>query len=278
MEINHEALYRLVYENQWKPLLRLLYRHREAVAADPLLAHAAETFETTFFEALAEADEHALMEELETLFLLHTGGFYTLALPRFEQVVVALVDLHRDHPEAAAGYARHCPAHPRCAAVLAQSAPQFIEHTQEGIDLTQNAPLDGVDATVGLFKSEQEVEFFLAVREVFATYFVYPNVALACLVDYEQIREHLTPEERAYFFRALVDCVVFDQHDGYRPRYCFEIDSPLHDDPDRQARDRRKDRILALAGQTLYRIRKRDIEAGRVEFVALLREQVAKSS
>lgn len=253
----------------------MVHRHHDAIADDALLARAAETFVATFFDHL-DADSVPFADALEKLFLLHTGGFYRLPEARFEQVIEALVTLHADRPEAALGYARHCPENVRCAEVLQLHAPwepEPVPHSQDAVlGLAVSPPLCEADATVSLFKSQQEVDFFLAVREVYATYFVYPNVALSCLVEYERIKEHLTGEERTYFFRGVVDCVVFDQHDGYRPRYFFELDSVLHDTDAQRAKDRRKDRILALAGQTLHRLRKRDAAAGRLAFVALLKE------
>jgi hypothetical protein len=199
-----------------------------------------------------------------------------LTEPRFEQVIEALVVLHSNRPEAALGYARFCPKNARCAALLhrhTRPSPEPVVHTQAAtLDVTVSPPIHTIDATIGLFKSQQEVDFFLAVREVYATYFVYPNVALSCLIDYEYIKEHLDAEERQYFFQSLVDCVVFDQHDGYRPIFFFELDSALHDTEARRAKDRRKEHILALAGQTLHRIRKRDAKAGRTAFVTLLME------
>ena len=274
--LSHEAFYQLLYDRQWAVLLDAIHQHHETVAHDALLARAAETFITTFLEHLATADPAPLADALEKLFLLHTGGFYTLPEARFEQVVEALVMLHADRPEAALGYARFCPENERCAAVLSRHAPpepEPVTHTQEAVlGLAVSPPLTEADATVSLFKSQQEADFFLAAREVYATYFVYPNVALSALVDYDAIKEHLTGEERQYFFRGLVDCVVFDQHDGYRPLYFFELDSALHDTDAQRLKDRHKERILALAGQRLHRIRKRDADAGRPEFVALLKE------
>lgn len=274
--INQETIYRLLYEQQWTSLLDVLYQHREAIATDALLARAAETFVATFFGHLDAVQPAEVAEALEKLFLLHTGGFYRLPEARFEQVVEALVELHADHPEAALGYARFCPDNERCASLLHRASPPAqvpLPHTQAAaLDLTVSTPLQPADATISLFKSQQEVDFFMAVREVYATYFVYPNVALSCLIAYERIKAHLSAEERQYFFRGIVDCVVFDQHDDYRPLYFFELDSALHDTDVQRARDRTKDRILALAGQTLHRIRKRDTTPGRTAFVALLRE------
>lgn len=274
--IDHEAFYQLLYEKQWAALLDAVHRHHDAVAADALLGRAVETFVASFFEHLAAAgpDDHA--DALEKLFLLHTGGFYTLPDAPFEHVIEALVTLHADRPEAALGYARFCPENERCAAVLKEhtpTQPEPVSHTQQAVlDLAVSPPLSETDATTSLFKSQQEADFFLAVREVYATYFVYPNVALSCLIDYDAVQGHLTGNERQYFFRGIVDCVVFDQHDGYRPLFFFELDSVLHDADAQRAKDRLKERILALAGQRLHRIRKRAADVGRPEFVALLKE------
>ncbi len=274
--LSQETLYQLVYDKQWAALLDVVHRHHEAVAADALLGRAVETFVASFFEHLASdrPDDHA--DALEKLFLLHTGGFYTLPEAHFEHAIETLVTLHADRPEAAVGYARFCPENERCAAVLQKHAPaepEPVSHTQETVlDLAVSPPLSETDATISLFKSQQEADFFLAVREVYATYFVYPNVALSCLIDYDALKDHLTGAERQYFFRGIVDCVVFDQHDGYRPLFFFELDSALHDTDAQRAKDRLKERILALAGQRLHRIRKRDATAGRTEFVALLKE------
>ena len=271
-----EVFYQLLYEQRWTTLLDFLYQHHEAIAREALLRQAAETFATAFFSQLPADAPELFSEALEKLFLLHNGGFYRLSEARFETVVEALVTLHAGRPEAAVGYARFCPENPRCAALLAQydpPAPEPVAHAQDDdIDLAVSLPWHEADATLSLFKSQQEATFFLAVRDVFATYFVYPNVALRAVIDYEQIKDELTSEERAYFFRALIDCVVFDQHDDYRPRYFFELDSALHDTDERKEKDRRKERILALAGQTLHRIRRRAPDIGRVDFARLLRE------
>ena len=278
MTIDQEKIYRLIYEQQWAALLDVMHQHHDAIAADVLLSRAAETFVATFFDHLAEADPAPFAYALEKLFLLHVGTFYRLPEARFEQVVEALVTLHADRPEAALGYARYCPENAHCAEVLLQHAPwepEPVPHSQEAVlELAVSSPLSDIDATISLFKSQQENDFFLAVREVYATYFAYPNVALSCLIDYERIKDHLTGPERQFFFRGVVDCVVFDQHDGYRPRYFFELDSVLHDTTTQRKKDRHKDRILALAGQTLHRIRKRDADTGRVAFVALLKERL----
>lgn len=275
--MDHETIYRLTYDRDWTTLLDVLHRHHATATTDPLWKRAIATFLEAFFETCSadpQARPATYPDVLEKLFLLHTGGFYMLPAHRFEHVVEQLVKLHAHRPQAAVGYARFCPENDHCAAVLeAFGPPERLSHSQEAtVDLHATTPAAGIDATISLFKSQQEIDFYLAVREVYATYFVYPNVALHSLIDYGQVKAGLTSDERSYFFRGLVDCVVFDQHDGYRPMFFFELDSAHHDAEQRRANDRRKERILAAAGQRLYRIRKNTTGVGRTAFIHLLKE------
>jgi hypothetical protein len=64
----------------------------------------------------------------------------------------------------------------------------------------------------------------MAVRENFQMFVVYPNVSLSCLIEFDKIKSNLSQEERNFFFRGIVDCVVFDQHESYKPIKFFELD------------------------------------------------------
>ncbi|MEX0600186.1 MAG: DUF2726 domain-containing protein [Rhodothermales bacterium] len=274
--VDHETVYRLLYEERWTELLDLVHRHRDAVAENALLSHAVDVFEETFFERLPEEDPAAMLPKLEKLFLLHAGGYHALRDDHFEAAVEHLVSLHADRPQSAVGYARHCPENAVCADVLQRhDLRRPVKHSMDDrIRLDETHAEAGVDRTKSLFRSRQEEAFFMAVREVFASYFAYPNVALSSLLDFERLKDDLTAAERQYFFRGMVDCVVFDQQDGYRPCYFFELDSPHHDTDPRREKDAMKDRVLALAGRTLYRIRVKDRRVGRKEFARLLKEIV----
>src|SRR5690606_20230060 len=270
--VDQETVYRLLMEERWTELLDLVYRNRTDVADDPLLKHAVDVFARTFVERLPTRQTEWIKADVEKLFLLHAGGFHRLEGDPFEQVILALVDLHADDPVASAGYARHLPENPRCAAILERfDVRRGVLHSQRDlIDLHDTRPAPDADYRIPLFKSRREVEFFLAVREVFATYLVYPNVAISTVLDFDAIKPGLSSEERSYFFRGVVDCVVFDQHGDYRPIHFFEVDSALHDDPGRSDRDAMKDRIFSAAGQRLVRVRPRDPSAGRDAYVRLL--------
>ena len=280
---DHETVYQLLRDHAWADLLALVHTHRDAATNDPLFAQAVGTAVQQFLQQLdadSPARGSAEAEALETLFLLHTGHFYRLPDAQFETVVEHLVIIHAERPEMALGYARFAPERPICAAFLAeQGPPEPVEHAQEDVlDVRHRAAEGSPRHTRPLFRSQQEEAFFLAVREVYATYFVYPNVALSAVLDYDALAPKLTADERAFFFRGHIDCAVLDQHDGYRPLLFFELDSPWHDTPERQQSDRRKDRILALAGCDFYRLRHHGPRTRRADFVRLLRELNATGS
>lgn len=106
--------------------------------------------------------------------------------------------------------------------------------------------------------------------QVFPRLDVYPNVALSCVVNFDGVKEDLSENERSFFFRAIIDSVVFDE--DYMPRYFFELDSIYHDDRDRQLKDSMKDNILSVAGQKLYRIRKIKKDASLDDFVHMIKD------
>ncbi len=261
-----EALYRHIQAQAWTPALDLLHRHRSALAVDPLWRHAAQVLVQELHRRLSEVSEAVL----ERLFLLHTGRLYALPEAIFTDVVAELVRRHADRPELARRYARWCPTHPECAHLLEPRPPETAWEDRDGFAVRRHLP-ERPGTPPSLFRSQQEFVFFQAVREVFPTYLVYPNVALSCLLDYERLADTLSEEERRYALQALVDCAVFDPDDGYRPRYCFELDSPLHGTPERRQRDTLKARIVQLAGLPLFCIRPPSGTVERDAFVALLR-------
>lgn len=273
--VNHETVYDLLFHERWSELLDLIHTSRGAIADDELLHHAVDTFAEVFFSHVDREGPEAFEAEIEKLFLLHVSGYHRLPPSRFERVVVHLVRLNANRrPAAAAGYARHAPEHEECAAAIARyDVRERAEHSQDAtIGFDRINAVSEVDYSIPLFKSRQEEEFFLAARDVFATYLVYPNVALSTLFSFEALRDALAPDERQFFFRGVIDCVVFDQQDGYRPLYFFEIDSPLHDSAESRERDVYKDRIVSLAGKQLYRIRMRGSAATRGELARTLRD------
>lgn len=290
--LDHERIYQLTHAQDWPALLALIHAHPQAAAQDDLVQRALATFEQAFF---ADLEDGALdaeeAEVLERFILLHSGGIYRLDDDRFAMLVVRLVEWHLDagHERTARQYARFCPDREPCASLVAalesDSARVALEPRRVEVDhpardrvhVSVTSPATEATHRLSLFKSDQEAAFFYAVRTVFQTYTPYPNVALSSLIDFEAIRDYLSEAERAYFFKGIVDCVLFDPHDDYRPVHFFELDSGHHDAPDRQAKDALKDRIIAAAGHRLYRVRPRTTPVTTDDFVATLRGVLGRS-
>lgn len=273
--VDHEALFRLIHDRNFRAAATILHANHRELDTDPLLQRAADAFVETIGHAL-ESDYIAVdLELLEKLFLMHQGSFLILPSAHFQRVVELLVEGNESRPEAALAYAQYCPESPVCRAALEQlGAPvrRRVHHDREGsIEVVTTHSL-AQEATRTLLRSSQEECLFQALREIYPTHLVYPNVALSAVLDFEVIESRLSRKERQFFFRGLIDCVVFDFQPGLKPLFFFELDSPLHDDSERQERDRLKDRILAAAGQHLFRIRSRAGTPRREDFVVVIRE------
>ncbi|MFL6229316.1 MAG: hypothetical protein ACJ741_11105 [Pyrinomonadaceae bacterium] len=280
---NQEDIYRLLAEGNWAALLSFVWENPQIITTDPIIRHAIATCEAVFFSKLdAEADKESLVSTLESFHLLHTSGKYRLPDERFKAVTVELVKLWSDKSLAQAYQrARHFPDDEACRDVIARyeaTLPKQVAHSQQGsIGVTENKNVAARDGRCTLFKSRQEKEFFEAVREAFPMYIVYPNVAVKSVVEFDSVRDALTHSQRDYYFKATIDCVVFDYHsDLYLPRYFYELDSPHHDTPERKAKDADKDAILAAAGQRLYRIRREGGSQTRGDFARLVRDLTEK--
>lgn len=121
------------------------------------------------------------------------------------------------------------------------------------------------DYTIGLFKSKQEKLFFSAARSVFPNCFVCPNVTISCLLDAKMIMEYLDQKEKDFFYKGVVDCVIYenlyDEEKGYanfKPLYFIELDSMFHDYEKQIENDKLKDSIFGKAGLQIIRIRPKD--------------------
>lgn len=154
--------------------------------------------------------------------------------------------------EAAYNYAKQFPQEKIPLDVINEykkSLPKIVGHSQsKNIKVTENKDVSESNYATSLFKSKQEIDFFMAVKEVFPMYIIYPNVAISCIIDFKKIELALSKDEKDYFFTSIADCVVFDYNNNYFPIYFFELDSSLHDSEEQKKKDERKDRIFAAAG------------------------------
>lgn len=266
-------------EKKWGELLDFVHKNRGAAASDELLKAALKTFEDELFKEIQKADGNPAIEEyIEQLFLLDRSRIYKLSEARSAEVVVHIVNasLKRSDVASAYKYAKVLPTEPTCAKVIAEyeaTLPRVIPHSQSNyVVVTENANVSDIDHSISLFKSQQEATFFMALRRVFPRYDVYPNVALSCLIDYDAVSSLLSPDEKDLFFKGVVDSVVYDQFNDYKPLYCFELDSVHHDSSKQKAKDAAKSNLLAKAGVRLLRVRHQSGSPTEQEFMLLIKD------
>lgn len=276
---DHEAIYRLLAEEDWPQLLSFVWENQHLIESDEIIRHAISTCETVFFSKVGEEqNKEKLLSTLETFYVLHEQRKYRLSDDKFKILIVELVKIWREKDlEQAYTRAKRCPDNEICKALIKQyedSLPKRVAHSQVStIQVTENKNLSTVDGRCALFKAPQEKEFFDAVRDAFPHFIVYPNVALSSIIDFEVISGRLSTAEKTYFFKATIDCVVFDyNHELYLPVYFFELDSSYHDAPEQKRKDEYKDHILAAAGQKLCRIRRSNDKQNRGDFARLIRD------
>ncbi|MBW4559221.1 MAG: DUF2726 domain-containing protein [Trichormus sp. ATA11-4-KO1] len=280
INIDYEQIYQLTFRKHWLELLEVVYKYSRIASTDELVMNAVKNFEDEFFEELDRGTPKDNFEVLlEKLFLLDKGKIYQLSKERSMRIVVELVKFYNNKglTTEAYDYAKFYPNNEVCAEVIRYyeelQPTKLVTHSQNNnIKVIENNSIANVDYTTSLFKSRQEIDFFMAVREVFQMFVVYPNVAISCLIDFDKIKNNLSLEEKNFFFKGIIDCVIFDQYNNYKPIKFFELDSPYHDSPEQNLRDNYKNNILALAGQKLYRIRKISDNQGKTEFIKLIRE------
>ncbi|GGB53495.1 hypothetical protein GCM10011607_12570 [Shewanella inventionis] len=106
-----------------------------------------------------------------------------------------------------------------------------------------------------LFKSEQELYFYQALRDIYPNLFIYPNVALKNIFDYDQLNSSLTKPEQDFYFKGVVDFVIYEPDGLQHPLYFFELDSKYHDTETAKYNDSLKNAIFDAAGIKLHRVR-----------------------
>lgn len=274
---DREIIYHWIYEKKWSELLNFVSENPEAASSDEVIQTGIRTFvQQLMVEITDGSDSPDFSWYLEMVFMLHKVGKLQVSDEDQKAVVVELVKRKQENLKEAYDLAQFYPTEEVCVTAIKRyldSIPKVVRHSQtDKIHVTENNHISNVDYTIALFKSQQEYDFYLAVVQRFPNHAVYPNVALSCLVDLKQIEHQLMPEEKRFFYSGIVDCVVFDIVKMYKPIRFFELDSIYHDSPEQAAKDKYKDRILSLAGQKLYRIRKVSKQVNQAEFFKLVHE------
>ncbi|WP_423770509.1 DUF2726 domain-containing protein [Pseudomonas sp. NLJ1] len=275
---DREHWFTLLAQKDWEAIGKIIYRMKKAKVQDPHLTQLTGFFESEFFafaEPLPAAERSKQFEYTNLIIELIQHGFSQGFVDRFVDERLKL--MQETNHSALLNYAQTHQHRPLAKGIIQsflQAKPEAVAASLWGnmtVRATEVTP--GKPKTIRLFKSKQEENFYEAVRRVFPTHHPYPNVALSCVLDYQAIKDQLSEQAKSYFFRGIVDSVLFDVGAGYVPVYFIELDSSFHDDPQAQVNDQLKDAIFRAANTKLIRIRPLDAKASSVEeFKRLVRE------
>lgn len=268
--IDRESLFHMLAKKEWDELAKVMYRNSKLIGSDPVFQQAVRLFESEFFSETAGLTSKERIKIFEYPGLIIDTGRHAFS-PEFVARFIdeKLVLFREERPDALLSFAAANQHRPLAKEIIreiqANEPEQISDAKRENLTVRATAQKPGKSLTIGLFKSRQEQNFFEAVREAFPTYHPYPNVAVSCILDFAGIKSSLSQAEREYFFKAIVDCVVFDASSGYEPRYFFELDSVFHGSERAVANDHMKDGIFSAANVKLIRIRAYSMEEVTVQ-------------
>jgi hypothetical protein len=253
-------MYQMLANRDWVALSNTLMTHAKELANDPITKQAVGFFETEFFADCAGYPSKIRYQKFEHISLmieLGKHGFSKAFQERFvDEKLMVMQELALPSLLSFALNNQHRPLAKQIVQRKMTDAPDQIAQARRGdLSIKASQVHNAAPKTIKLFKSQQEENFFEAVRRVFPTYNPYPNVALSSVLDIESFKDDLTSKERSYFFRAVVDSVVFDARDSYAPKFFFELDSVHHDNAQARENDAMKDSIFKAANVKLTRIR-----------------------
>lgn len=277
---DREPVFQLVNKKEWQKLIDIfrVNENYSFISNDPILKPLIDQY---FIDELLGTssmnNDPAYKYYLQNFFMLHKGDkfLFKLSDANFKKLIVKIVEVEQELARAY-DYAQLFPQEEICRQTIEkfnERQPKYVKHSQEKeLIVTENKDVSEIDSSIGLFKSIQEYQFYKAVREVFQMFLVFPNVALSAVIDFNKIQDKLTREEKSYFFKALIDCVVIDTENNYKPIKFVELDSPYHDVEAQKEKDCMKDKILAVAGQKLIRVRRVTYKENEQDFIKLIRE------
>jgi hypothetical protein len=116
--INQESVYKLILQEKWSNILDILYGHRSEIKNDILLKQSAEIFEKEFFSKVDSypVTLRSILDNLDTLYVLHHGKFYVLSDNNYKTLVLQLVK--RKPLDEAINYAKEFPDEEVCKGVI----------------------------------------------------------------------------------------------------------------------------------------------------------------
>lgn len=282
--IDREEIIKLLSLHEWIKLLDI-FRDNEQYALiqeDNILVSMIETLFIS--ELLSDTNTNDIIHIkflLEQFYSLHRSSRYNFVLTdrELKKLLLRLMCLEKKL-DVAYKYALLYPNELGSIKIIKEyneTKPNIKSHSLEDkLYVTQNKNIKSFDARMSLFKSQQEFYFYQAMIECYPMHHVFPNVSLNAIIDFEAIKEELSEDEKHFFWKALIDCVLINPADNYKAIAFYELDSYFHDNEIQRKRDSMKDSILAKSGQILERIRPKEKINSKDDFVLYIRDSNVK--
>ncbi|MDT8339660.1 MAG: hypothetical protein RQ763_10750, partial [Sulfurimonas sp.] len=222
MNFTTEDLFELLQKSEWDQLLNLESKYRQSIIDNVMMK---QVFDKYFIDAVInyaknEKDKlycSVVLKKVYNRFIQHRNQTYTIPDVKFEEFVISYLDILQSLEENKSAYQIACKwTHLNYAKELIikyeNTHSRELKHSSDDkMKVSINPNIQKENHTIELFKSKQEYEFFYAVRENFPNYYTCPNVAASCIIDFDKIKDKLSNKEKDYFFKAIVDSVVYEQ-------------------------------------------------------------------
>jgi hypothetical protein len=114
--INQEYILSLIQKEAWKPVLDFLYKHKKEIPTDSLLQYSTTIFESEFFQNIKKENSSITFDNLQELFLLHNGKFFTLNENNYKELVFELA--RQSTGETSLNYAKLFPEEEICKEII----------------------------------------------------------------------------------------------------------------------------------------------------------------
>lgn len=262
---DRESLFQMLANKDWDSLAKVLYKNSDLIHSDPIIHLAIQLFENEFFRSVKPLSPKEKLSKFEYIGLvldLKQKSFTESFATRFiDEKLEALQFLKSDQLLSFAAAHQNRPLAQKIIKEIQSAQPEVIaDARRENVTIKATKTNANYSKIINLFKSKQEENFFEAIRKAFPTFHPYPNVAMSSVLDFNLIRSSLTRDQEEYFFRAIIDSVVFDPSEHYKPVYFFELDSHFHDNDRARKNDEMKNKIFEAANVKLIRIRAHDLK------------------
>lgn len=246
IEVTREKVWEAAQNEEWNKVIDYLRWSKSKVAKDPQLKNAFDnTISGLFASDWGKIDLRSLVEALRIIYEFR-DRYLTITDSQNEELIKFLVNHFQETDlNLANHYAQSIPDLDCSRKVIElykeSERKEIIHRKSDKIKIDENVRSSDSQHIRSLFKSKQEKDFFHALRNIFQMHTVYPNVAVSSVIEFNSIKDHLTEEEKSYFFTSVIDTVVIDHSNDYKPIYFFELDSHYHFESEQKKKDVMKD-------------------------------------